>query len=145
MFVTVSSLANPHNLRVNIRYRDIRKLPPEVAAAMHQLTQDADQAGKAARWNPPKNADLIVTIIFTFTSRRVDVDAAEKRALDALAAGLNFNDNRVQELHLTKKVGLTPGVWAMVETIGDVQPDPTPEPTEGWFLVPGDPYPHEVL
>ena len=145
MFVIVQSSANPHNLRVNIRYRDIRKLPPDVAAAMHQLTQDADEAGKAQGWNPPKDAGLRVHIVFTYTNRRVDVDASEKRALDALAAGLNFNDNRVRELRLSKQLGLEPRIWAMIETIDDVLPDVTTEPTDGWFLVPGDPYPHEAI
>ena len=48
--------------------------------------------------------ELFISIEFGFSSRASDIDNAVKAFLDCLQAKYGFNDNRVYEMHLTKKI-----------------------------------------
>lgn len=143
MNVTIRSTVDPRDLRVNHRYRDVRKLPPLIANAMKKLTEDAQNAGKATGFEFPKDRKvrLRVSIWFTFDSMRPDVDGPSKRTLDAIAAGLEFNDNRVDELNLYRTEVGTPGIVAVVETMGEVEGDEVEALTDDpWAMTVGETY-----
>lgn len=132
-----------NDLRVNHRYRDVRKLPPLIANAMKQLTRDAEMAGAATGVEIPKTprVRLEVSIWFTFNDMRADVDGPSKRALDAIAAGLEFNDNRVDGLHLYRTETGEPGIVAVVETLGEVEGDEVEALTDDpWAMTVGEPF-----
>lgn len=132
-----------NDLRVNHRYRDVRKLPPLIANAMRQLTRDAEMAVKASGVEFPKSSKvrLKVSIWFTFDSMRPDVDGPSKRTLDAIAAGCGFNDGRVDELNLYRTEVGTPGIVAVVETLGEVEGDEVEALTDDpWAMTVGEPF-----
>lgn len=138
MRVVVSSAVNPKEGRVNIRYRDITKLPPLIAKFINQLTTDAANAAKEQGWEPGTKSRLSVELVITMDDRRADLDGPLKRTLDALAAGLRFNDSRVDYLSLRRRVG-TPGIVAVVTTVGEAEPEePVEAPSGDWYLVPGE-------
>ena len=138
MRVVIRSRADPKNLRVNIRYQDIRKLPPIVAEAMSTLVEDAMKAGEEQGWNPGPDARLSAEFTITMADRRADLDGPEKRVLDAIARGLRFNDVRVDYISLRRAVG-EPGILAVVSTLDEPAPLEPPPVAEGdWYLVPGE-------
>jgi Holliday junction resolvase RusA-like endonuclease len=143
MIVVIESGVDPKDLRVNHRYRDVRKLPPLIANAMKQLTKDAERAGKATGVEIPKDrrVRLKVSIWFTFNDMRADVDGPSKRTLDAIAAGLEFNDNRVDELTLVRSSVGPPGIVAVVETVGESEGDLVEDLVDDpWAILPGETY-----
>lgn len=145
MKVTISSAVDPKDLRVNHRYRDVRKLPPLIANAMKKLTEDAQRAGVSHGVAIPKTPKvrLGVSIWFTFNDMKADVDGPSKRTLDAIAAGLEFNDNRVDELHLYRTDVGTPGIVAEVWTLEDIEGDQIEELIDSpWSLTAGEPFVH---
>ena len=60
------------------------------------------------------------------TPLKRDLDGGLKIALDAIAAGLGFDDRRVVDIHLTKRIDpLRPRLEVELETIADWQFDET--------------------
>lgn len=143
MNVTIRSAVDPKDVRINQRYRDVRKLPPLIANAIKQITKDAQLAGQAAGVTIPKDrrVRLRVSVWYTFNDMRADIDGPNKRVLDAIAAGLEFNDNRVDEFHQYRTEVGTPGIVAEVETLGEVEGDTIEALVDDpWALIPGETY-----
>lgn len=72
-----------------------------------------------------KDAWIGVYLTFFFeTPLRRDLDGGLKIALDAIASGLGFDDRRVVDIHLTKRIDpLRPRLEVELETIADWQFD----------------------
>jgi crossover junction endodeoxyribonuclease RusA len=72
-------------------------------------------------------ASAWIGIYLTFyfeTPLKRDLDGGLKIALDAIAAGLGFDDRRVVDIHLTKRIDpLRPRLEVELETIADWQFD----------------------
>lgn len=68
-----------------------------------------------------KNAYIGVYMTFFFeTPLKRDLDGGLKIALDAIATGLGFDDRRVVDIHLTKRIDpLRPRLEVELETIAD--------------------------
>lgn len=133
MICTIRSEVNPLDLRINNRYRDVRKVPPHISRAYKTLVADAQKQGEEQGWigNLPAKARIKMTFTYTMTHMRADVDGPSKRAQDAVAAGLGFNDNRVDVVtHIRGEVDEVPGIVCVVETLGHHDPEP--------WLVPSD-------
>jgi crossover junction endodeoxyribonuclease RusA len=80
-------------------------------------------------------ASSYIGVYLTFyfeTPLKRDLDGGLKIALDAIAAGLGFDDSRVVDIHLTKRIDpLRPRLEGELETIADWQFDET-------YVFPGD-------
>jgi crossover junction endodeoxyribonuclease RusA len=74
-------------------------------------------------------ADAFIGVYMTFffeTPLKRDLDGGLKIALDAIATGLGFDDRRVVDIHLIKRIDpLRPRLEVEVETITDWQFDET--------------------
>lgn len=126
MICSIKSDVNPLDLRINRKYRDVRKVDPIITRAFKQLVADAQKAGEEQGWvgNLPKDARLKMTFFYTMPHRRADVDGPSKRAQDAVANGLGFNDNRVDIVtNIRAPVG-EPGIVCIVETLSHHVPEP---------------------
>ena len=73
--------------------------------------------------------DAFIGVYLTFyfeTPLKRDLDGGLKIALDAIAEGLGFDDRRIVDIHLTKRIDpLRPRVEVELETIADWQFDET--------------------
>jgi crossover junction endodeoxyribonuclease RusA len=81
----------------------------------------------AAQERELKTAYIGVYMTFFFeTPLKRDLDGGLKIALDAIATGLEFDDRRVVDIHLTKRIDpLRPRLEVELETIADWQFDET--------------------
>lgn len=79
----------------------------------------------AAQERAIKTAYIGVYMTFYFeTPLKRDLDGGLKIALDAIAAGLEFDDRKVVDIHLTKRIDpLRPRLEVELETIADWQFD----------------------
>lgn len=79
----------------------------------------------AAQERAIASSHLGVYLTFFFeTPMRRDLDGGLKIALDAMGAGLDFDDRKVVDIHLTKKIDpLRPRLEVELETIHDWQFD----------------------
>ncbi|MDQ3442940.1 MAG: RusA family crossover junction endodeoxyribonuclease, partial [Chloroflexota bacterium] len=72
-------------------------------------------------------ASSYIGVYLTFyfeTPMRRDLDGGLKIALDAMASGLGFDDRKVVDIHLTKRIDpLRPRLEVELETIADWQFD----------------------
>lgn len=142
MICIVRSAVDPKKILINQRYSDIRRTPKPVKDAVKQLVDDATAAREEYGWSIDKNARLKVTILYTMNDRRADVDGPGKRALDAIAAGLGFNDQRVDDFRQIRGPVGTPGIIAEVETLDHHDhvdpPSIDGDDGSGWFIMPGE-------
>lgn len=110
-WLTVHSDVNPGDLGVNLRFRGKQVIHPRARKAQNELIEDVKKAvERVPSFNPEYG---IAGVIFTFTSNRFDIDGPLKRTLDSLergikAAGYQWNDSRLKEVYIEKKVGETP-------------------------------------
>ncbi len=81
----------------------------------------------AAQERELKTSYIGVYMTFFFeTPLKRDLDGGLKIALDAIAAGLEFDDRKVVDIHLTKRIDpLRPRLEVELETIADWQFDET--------------------
>lgn len=139
MICIVKSDVDPLDLRINNRYLDVRKVPPNITKAYKKLVSDAQKAGEEQGWlgrlNP--KARIKMTFHYTWSHNRADVDGPSKRAQDAIAAGLGFNDNRVDVVtHIRTAIG-DPSIQCVVETLDHHDPIPVDD-EEGWSIGVGE-------
>lgn len=102
MKMSWKSEVDPKSIRINIRYRDISRTPEPVKRACTQIAAEAEAAKKANGFNFSPDANFGVDLIYVFNDKKADVDGPGKRALDSIAAGLGFNDNRVLDFRQRK-------------------------------------------
>lgn len=94
---------DPAMLRVNLRFKSGWTLPPVVREAREQVVAAARAAVQQTGWLPG-DAYVGVELVFYVDSRREDTDGPVKRVLDAVAEGAGFNDARVKELFVRRKI-----------------------------------------
>lgn len=102
-----------------------RAFKAEVKAA---LLRHRERNGlTAAQERTLASAWIGVYLTFFFeTPLKRDLDGGLKIALDAMAEGLGFDDRRIVDLHLTKRIApLQPRLEVELETIADWQFDDT--------------------
>jgi Holliday junction resolvase RusA-like endonuclease len=133
-----TSNVDPKRLRINIRYRDARKLSPDTLKAYHQVIEDVEKAveREGIRFHP--KARLELEMVFTMSDRRADLDGPAKRAQDAVSAGLGINDQRFDRITLIREVG-EPSIRAIVSTLDNHEPEERPPlGTAAWAIFPGE-------
>lgn len=87
-----------------------------------------------------KRIRISLTLFITMNDVRADLDGPHKRIQDAIATGLNFNDNRIDNYQSTRMPVGEPGIHAIVETIGDAPGEDLPELEDPWSITVGDTY-----
>lgn len=141
MKMVVVTEADPKQLRTNIRYSDIRHLPPEVRAAMKQVAIDAQRARDEQGFWPHPKARFTLDMVITMPDKRVDLDGPLKRALDAMCRGADLMDSRIDEIHLYRAEIGPNRIEATFYTKGPYHdPVPPPPPDDGgedWVIMPG--------
>ena len=145
MKCVIVSDVNPLDLRINNRYRDVRKVPPHISKAYKQLVADAQEQGEEQGWigNLPKTSRIKMTFTYYMYHKKADVDGPSKRAQDAICAGLGFNDNRVDMVtHIRGEVREIPSIECVVETMDHHDPEPWVVPDDAeWTIAAGELYP----
>jgi Holliday junction resolvase RusA-like endonuclease len=106
---------DPVGLSVNKRFRSNSTVHPDVVKLQKEIVKECQHVMKREK---PLQRDtfLRLTLIYTFRTFRADLDNPIKRTIDALAEGLDFNDSRIYEIHVYRRVGGTE-VWAQIEEI----------------------------
>lgn len=113
-WLTVHSAVNPGDLGVNLRFKGKQVIHPRARKAQDALIADVKK--EVEKFGDAFNLEYgSASVHFTFTSSRFDIDGPLKRTLDAVergikAAGHAWNDSRLKEVYITKKVGDTPRV-----------------------------------
>lgn len=132
---------DPKSLRVNIRFQSNRTLPPIVRKAMEDTKRVLEQDAIAQDWEVRPLDRYAMRLDIIMNDKRADLDGPIKRTIDAIADGLQINDQKIDELHVYRHVG-NPGigyaVWTLVDD-EDVEEDP-----DGWFLIPGESFVYGV-
>lgn len=111
---------DPSDVRANIRFYNNGTLPPGVSKAMKAISEYCAGIAAETGWEPG-DAYVGMDLTFYMTSRRQDVDGPLKRAMDAIAQGMGFNDNRVQEVSVRRRIDPDP---RMIARVYQVPPDP---------------------
>lgn len=142
MKMTVVTHPNVKNLRTNIRYTNITKMPPEVREAMRIVAKDAEKARDEAEFWPHPNARFTVDFLVTMPDKRVDLDGPLKRGLDAICRGAGLMDSRIDEIHLYRtEVGPSKLEVTFYTKAPYHDPVPAPPPDDDgddWVIMPGE-------
>lgn len=142
MQVTIESGVDPKDLLINKRYTDTRKIPPDVQKAIKQLVKDTEDAKNVLGLEFPKDPKvrLSMEFVFTFNDKKADLDGPHKRVQDAVAAGLNVNDNRVDYYSAERVTDPSNvGIKVTVATLEDIEGEKI-ESEDPWSITVGDTY-----
>lgn len=143
MIIVIESDVDPKSLRINHRYLNISRTPPEIAKAFKQLVADVQAVRDRIGATINKESRVEVHITYTMNDLRADVDGPSKRTLDAVAAGLGYNDGHNDVVVLRRGPVGNPGIHAIVKTLTHHDPVPLEPVGEGeeWEIGSGDLFP----
>lgn len=112
--ITLDLKIDPRDLQINQRYRGSHALPAKARKAHQRICEAVgDYLRRVPDYEPCQRCE--VWLGFWFPNRRSDTDGPIKRTLDGFERGLKdwgieFNDNRVEVLHVHRYVGDTPKI-----------------------------------
>jgi Holliday junction resolvase RusA-like endonuclease len=111
---------DPRRVRINIRNRDNRYIPPDVASAQREIVEQIrEQAGSKYGWDnyhPPTGKRYSVTFFFAVPNRSSDYDGPVKRVQDSLATALSINDGLIEEGRAVRVISDKPGIMIMLRS-----------------------------
>jgi len=115
---------DPVSLSVNKHFKNGTIVHPDVQKAQKVVKKATEGAMNLQRPTFSPDSFLKIEFVFTFSTARADLDNPLKRTLDAIADVVGFNDSRVWDIHLKRRIG-EPEVWAFIEEmeVGDYLPE----------------------
>ncbi len=116
------AMVDPGDLGVNIRFKRSQTIHPRAKAAQRALVDAIKKeiSGRPYGYEPCSRCYL--SLMFTFTSNRFDVDGPVKRTMDAVEMALKelghaWNDRKVVQVNASKQVGPEPNIDLMMFSI----------------------------